>query len=68
MLAGYNYKANENIDADIYNRIGAEFNMMQTTRKSPNGHTDGGGFKHSTSKGAIQKGIRDQCFTPSPIY
>ena len=59
LLAGYNYKANENIDADIYNRIGAEFNMMQNTRKSPNGYTDGGGFKHSTSKGAIQKGIKD---------
>ncbi len=58
-LAGYNYYPNENIDADIYTRIGAEFNMMQNTRKSPNGYTDGGGFKHSTSKGAIQKGIKD---------
>jgi hypothetical protein len=47
------------IDADLYNRIGAEYNMMQNTRKNPNGYTDGGGFKHSTSKGAIQKGIKD---------
>jgi len=71
MLAGYDYKANENIDADIYNRIGAEFNMMQNTRKSPNGYTDGGGgrFKHSTSKGAIQKGIKDNLIPPiSHLY
>ena len=47
------------INADLYNRIGAEYNMMQNTRKNPNGYTDGGGFKHSTSKSAIQKGIKD---------
>ena len=55
MLADYSTP----INAELYNRIGAEFNMMQNTRKSPNGYTDGGGFKHSTSKGAIQKGIKD---------
>jgi len=55
MLADYSTP----INADLYTRIGAEYNMMQNTRKSPNGYTDGGGFKHSTSKGAIQKGIKD---------
>ena len=55
MLANYSTPIND----ELYNRIGAEFNMMQNTRKSPNGYTDGGGFKHSTSKGAIQKGIKD---------